>query len=229
MTTPEKQKFTAIPAGGAQPLREWCCGTPITSPHLAGCAYEPRDPGLTAEAPKPPAPDTPTVGAGPAAFAAPEPPEAPAQRPKRKYGFHRSAEFDVDLPTGAFVKMRQLTNTQAVDLGLVNMRDAFSPELLKGLREALDDGDEDAQKQAAEFLISDETKDKIWGPIDRAIALVTVDPIVVLDRSDADDEHVHVSEIDLRDKLVMFDAALPDELKAAAQEGQLAALKSVRT
>lgn len=25
-------------------VREWCCRTPLTEPHVAGCAFEPRGP-----------------------------------------------------------------------------------------------------------------------------------------------------------------------------------------
>lgn len=41
------------------PLREWCCGTPMTAPHLDGCAYQPR-------------PDAPVDYTGPARVAKPD-------------------------------------------------------------------------------------------------------------------------------------------------------------
>ena len=41
------------------PIREWCCGTPMTEPHLDGCAYQPR-------------PDAPVDYGGPARVATPE-------------------------------------------------------------------------------------------------------------------------------------------------------------
>lgn len=41
------------------PLREWCCGTPMTDPHLPGCAYLPR-------------PDVPVDYTGPARVATPD-------------------------------------------------------------------------------------------------------------------------------------------------------------
>ncbi|KLI05813.1 hypothetical protein ABW05_24560 [Mycolicibacterium senegalense] len=40
-------------------MREWCCGTPITDPHIAGCAFEPR-------------PDNPVDYTGPARVATTE-------------------------------------------------------------------------------------------------------------------------------------------------------------
>lgn len=41
------------------PIREWCCGTPMTEPHLSSCAYQPR-------------PDAPVDYSGPARVATPE-------------------------------------------------------------------------------------------------------------------------------------------------------------
>lgn len=224
MTTPleTQPQHRAVPlqgGGGVCVLLEpagLSCGLPAGHP----------PPCKAAVVTEPPAADPPSAGPGPAAPVASEP-EPPRPR-KRKYGFNRSPEFDVDLPSGAFVRMRQLSNTQAIDLGLVNMRDAFAPELLQGLRDA-QDGDEEAQQRAMDVFVADDTRDKIWGPIDKALVLAVLCPKVVAGEEESTDTQIHVSEISLQDKLVMFEAALPDELKSGAQEGQAAALKSLRT
>lgn len=207
MTTPiQTQTPVPLPA-----KRDWCCNTPITGPHVPGCAYEPRE-----AVPEPPAPD-PQPGPAPAASVASEP---------RRYGFKRRPEFDLELPTGAYVRVRQLSFTQAMDLGVLDMGDLFGPELLK----RLNDGDEEAtaESEVGRALLDKDRRAQIMDPLDRVLIAVVLCPRVVLD-GESDDEQMNVKDIDLIEKAAIFNATLPDELKPAALEEQHDALKSVHT
>lgn len=219
MTSPieKQQKITSVPAA---PRRDWCCGTPVTGPHVVGCAYEPRD-TKTAAAPEPPAAD-PQPGPAPAASPASE---APAP-PRRVYGFRKRPEFDVDLPSGALVRVRQLTMTQVIELGVLNMKDSFAAELFQGVED--DGGFSQEALQSAEAALQDaESREKLFGPLNRVTAAAVVCPTVVLVGSSTD-EQINVEEIDLVDKRIIFEYAMPDEMKTAALEAQHDALKRVR-
>lgn len=222
MTSPieKQQKHTSVPVIAR---RDWCCGTPITGPHIPGCAFEPREdnaPDYEALT-KPPAAD-PAPGAGaPAASGVSEQPR------KKKYGFRKRREFDVDLPSGDVVLVRQLTMTEVIELDVLNMRDSFAAELFKGV----DGGDAEQVGQALETaekaLLDPERREKFFGPLNRVTAAAVVCPRVVL-VGETDDEQINVDEIDLVDKRIIFEAAMPDEMKTAALEAQHEALKRVR-
>ncbi|OBK14093.1 hypothetical protein [Mycobacterium asiaticum] len=222
MTSPieKQQKHTSVPVVAR---RDWCCGTPITGPHAAGCAYEPEgklDYTAPVEIAEPPAAD-PAPGAGvPAASGISEP-------RKKKYGFRKRREFDVDLPSGDVVLVRQLTMTEVIELDVLNMRDSFAAELFKGV----DGGDAEQVGQALETaesaLLDPERREKFFGPLNRVTAAAVVCPRVVL-VGVTDDEQINVNEIDLIDKRIIFEAAMPDEMKTAALEAQHEALKRVR-
>lgn len=219
MTSPieKQQKITSVPAGKK---RDWCCGTLVTGPHVAGCAYEPRD-TQPAAAPEPPAAD-PQPGPAPAASPASE---APAP-PRRVYGFRKRPEFDVDLPSGALVRVRQLTMTQVIELGVLNMKDSFAAELFQGVED--DGGFSQEALQSAEAALQDaESREKLFGPLNRVTAAAVVCPTVVL-VGQSTDEQINVEEIDLVDKRIIFEYAMPDEMKNAALEAQHDALKRVR-
>jgi hypothetical protein len=205
MTTPITQavQHQAIPVGAR---RDWCCGTPITGPHVAGCAYEPR-------------PDDPIDYAGLVTEAVSEPPPMPPQAPAaaqpRSYGIRKKGEDDLELPSGSFVRYRKLSPGQVLELNLVEVLDGFTPELLADAQS----GDEDQARQAFMKAVSNpETNAKIFGPTDRVVAASVLIPTVVLEGPTTDTQ-VNVADIDLGDKLVIFSAAVGE---------QLGALKSVR-
>ncbi|MDO2381975.1 hypothetical protein QRB41_00905 [Mycobacterium avium subsp. hominissuis] len=198
----------------------WKCSLPLghSGPHAAEPITEP------------PATD-PEHGAAPAASViddehsedTPYDPPPPAPAAPRRYGFNRRGERDVELPSGGFVRVRQLSTTQVIKLGVLNMRDSFGAELLKNIG-----GDEEALAAAAESWATDpERNGPVIDTLDRIAAAGIVCPTVVLAGPTTDDQ-VNVDDIELADKWVIFDAAMPDELKAAAQEAQQAALKSLR-
>ncbi|OBC11440.1 hypothetical protein A5784_35170 [Mycobacterium sp. 852013-50091_SCH5140682] len=195
-------------------MRDWCCGTPITGPHITECVYDAPAPAAEAVS-EPPSAPTPT---GPVPAAASSVPT---------YGFKKAAEEDLALPSGAFVRIRKLRRMQVIELKVVDMLDGFGPELLKDLRS--DDPDKAAQAadEATRALIDPQTSRKIFGPVDRVVAAAVVCPKVVLAGSSTD-EQVNIGEIEMEDKMAIFNAALPDELKSTALGEQLAALKSVR-
>jgi hypothetical protein len=204
MTTPitEKQPHQQVPAAA---IREWCCGTPITGPHADGCAYAP-EPDMSGHAVA--APET-----------VPEPPPAPspapAAAPRRGYGFTKAGEHDLDLPSGDRVRYRKLSKSYLLKLNLIEVMDGFTPELLA----EVNSGDEDVARDAALKALTDPQRNgKIFGPVDRVVAAAVVIPTVVLE-GPTTDEQVNVDDIDLEDKLTIFDAAIGE---------QLAALKSVR-
>ncbi|KMV23337.1 hypothetical protein ACT16_06590 [Mycobacterium heckeshornense] len=145
-------------------------------------------------------------------------PSAPqhAEPQHRSYGFAKPDEFDLELPSGGFVRLRKLSKNQILTLNLVEVLDGFTPELLEAARSGEQISDEDAAK----VLADPERNSKIFGPVDRVVAAACVKPAVVLDSPTLPDaSQYNVADVDLEDKLAIFSAAFGE---------QLAALKSVR-
>ncbi|OBK04709.1 hypothetical protein A5746_13160 [Mycolicibacterium conceptionense] len=215
MTSPIEEQQNSRPSIPAT-RRDWCCGTAVTVPHVPGCAYEPGA-ELGAEAvPEPPSAPNPTAGEALAAASS-----VPA------YGFKKPAESDLELPSGAFVRIRKLRKMQVIDLKVVDILDGFAPELLKDIRGDDPARVEAAQQEALRAMFDPDTSQKIFGPVNRVVAAGVVCPRVVLD-GPTTDEQINVSEIEPDDKMAIFDAVMPDELRSAALGEQFAALKSVR-
>lgn len=169
---------------------------------------------------EPPAADSPVESAPAASSAAP-----------RSYGFKRRPQFDVTLPSGAFVHLRQLTFPQAIELGVLQMRNTFALELLKDLN-----GDDPELVQSAvdeieEALVDEERRQNLFGPLNRIAVAALVCPRAVLEGDPASlgADEIHVDEIEFADKMAIFEAAAPDEMKAAAVEERHDALKSLGT
>lgn len=215
MTSPiTKQKKTKqVPVPPPEvPVREWCCGTPITGPHTPGCVSDPAtappiDYAGLAEvvSPEPEAiPEPP-----------PTPPEVPAAAQPRSYGIKKAEEFDLELPTGSFVRYRKLTKSHLLKLNLIELMDGFTPELLADARS----GDEAVAQEASFKALSDpERNGKIFGPVDRVVVASVIIPTVVFDGPTTDTQ-VNVNDVELEDKLAIWSAAIGE---------QLTALKSVR-
>lgn len=217
MTSPIEEQQDSRPAIPAPPRREWCCGTPITVPHVPGCAYEPESAAeLGTEAvSEPPSAPNPQGSAPTAASSLPA------------YGFKKATEQDLELPSGAFVRVKKLRKMQVIDLKVVDLLDGFGPELLKDIRGDDPGRAEAAQQEAVRAMFDPEKSEKIFGPINRVVEAAVICPKVVLD-GPTTDEQINVSEIEPDDKMAIFDAVMPDELRAAALGEQLSALKSVR-
>lgn len=210
MTTPiTTQQHQAVPA--PEKRRDWCCGTPITGPHDAGCALEPR--------PDPPIDYSGPVEVATAPHSDPEPPptpsQAPAAAPRRGYGFTKADEFDLGLPSGSLVRYRKLTKSHLLQLNLVEVMDGFTPELLA---EAQSDDEDVARDAALKALTDPQRNGKIFGPVDRVVVAAVLIPTVVLVGTTTDTQ-VNVDDIELEDKLTIFEAAIGE---------QLTALKSLR-
>jgi hypothetical protein len=180
--------------------RDWCCGTPITGPHTPGCPYEPTEKN------------------------SPWPPSAPNQVPvaapsaSRQYGLRRvREEFDLALPSGSFVRLRRLDQNDVIRLNLIEVLDGFTPDLMTSLR----DTDAASNDEVVRALSDPDRNKKMFGPVDRVVAACVVKPAVSLDDPSSDDgELVNVADVDLVDKLAIFNAAFGE---------QLSALKSVRS
>lgn len=205
MTSPiEKQK--SAPAPAPPPRRDWCCGSPIGEAHIPGCAYEPRDP---AQAPEPPAPDTPVESA----------PAAPAASEDKPYGFSKPTEFDFWTPGGDKVRLRKLRRMQVIKLRLHDTVDSFTPELLKDLNG--DDPGADAETNPEQKALLVLTTLADTDLFDRVLVAALICPEISLGDPILD-------EIELEDKVAIFNAVMPDEMQAAALEAQQEAFKSVR-
>ncbi|ORA25162.1 DUF7391 family protein [Mycobacterium aquaticum] len=234
MTSPiEEQQNRAVARGVRAevddvPFRDWCCGTRITRPHAAGCAYEPGpELGAAGHRDHVHLPPTEAVSEPPSAPTPAEGPVSAAASSVPAYGFKKAAEEDLDLPSGGRVRIRRLRKMQVIDLKLMDILDGFGPELLKDIRGDDPVRAERAQEEAARAFVDPETSDKVFGPVNRVVAAAVVCPRVVLD-GPSTDEQINASEIEIEDKMAIFNAALPNELKSAALGEQLAALKSVR-
>lgn len=222
MTSPietQTQKRPTVPVGGQQfpcgllpESSGWVCSQ--DAGHAPPCT-------ATQVATEPPAAAPSGVGA-PAASVASEAPAKP-----RTYGFRKRPEFDVELPSGAFVRVRQLTMTQVIELGVLNMKDSFAAELFQGID---DDGGftPEAMQSAESALQNPESREKLFGPLNRVTAAAVICPTVVL-AGPSTDEQMNVDEIDMVDKRIIFEHVMPDEMKTAALEEQHEALKRVRT
>lgn len=231
MTSPiTKQNEVRTSATTAGHRRDWCCGTPITGPHTPGCAYEPREDdniygneavdvpagphsrlvAASGRASEPPAADPISPGPAPAAPAAPKP-----------YGLTRPIETDLDLPSGDRVRAKQLTLSHAIKLGIVDMGDAFSPQLLKDI-----EGDDEAKAQQVAQDVG-RGFERAVTPMDKVVAAAVICPKVVLE-GPSNEYQINVDDIDFLDKGAIFQFAAPRELQSAALEAQQESLKSVR-
>lgn len=202
MTTPiqpQQPPFAATPAHCTKVPHGWVCSRPAG--HDGPCEASPID-GTA-----------PPVGdASPSAQQT-----AGAVSTPRAYGFTKPDEFDLELPSGSFVRLRKLSKNQILTLNLVEVLDGFTPELLEAARSGEQISDEDAAK----VLADPNRNTKIFGPVDRVVAAACVKPVVVLDGPTLPDaSQYNVGDVDLEDKLAIFSAAFGE---------QLAALKSVRT
>lgn len=230
MTTPIEKQQTARAA--IPPARSNATPCALLQPAGMECSkpYGHEPPCSPVQNTEPPAPDSQPESV-PAAPSVVEPLHGEAwnggaPRP-RTYGFAKAAEFDLELPGGGLVRMRKLRKMQVIELKVMDIRDGFAPELLKDIsgddpeRAAL------AQQEAMLAIVDPQTTDKVFGPINRVVAAAVICPTVVLD-GPSTDEQVNVREIEIDDKMAIFEAAMPDELKSAALGEQLAAIKSVR-
>lgn len=207
MTTPIEKPQTrrTTPSGTcALPPPGWRCGYPAG--HDGPCS-------ASQVIDEPPAPD-PQPGAAPAASSG--------------YGFGRAVEFDLDLPGGGRVRIRKLRKMQVIDLKIIDILDGFAPELLKDIRSDDPELAAQAMQDGLQAMVDPKTSGKVFGPVNRVVVAAVVCPAVVA-HGQTTDEQINVNEIEIDDKMAIFEAAMPDELKSAALGEQLSALKSVRS
>lgn len=194
MTTPiqrQNPRATTVPAAATStapcslPPPGWSCSR--TAGHEGPCAASPV--GEDAHGPS----------------SASEPAGAPSQ--PRKYGFNRGQERDLELPSGGYIRFRHPTLSRLLDAGLGDLVDGFSADLLA-------DMDEDQSREAVgRALLNPEKNTKILGPLNRIAALTVICPKVVLE-GDTDDDQINADDIDIPDKMVIFWAAIGEQLEA---------------
>jgi hypothetical protein len=240
MTSP----ITNAPAGAHAQLAYAQAAASADAQEAAACALLP--PGWACSKPagheppceavqintEPPVTDPP-VESAPAAPSAPyatyqEALAAAAATTGRKYGFKKRREFELELPSGGFVLVRQLTLPKAIELGILNMKDSFAAKLLKDINSDDPAVAQDAAEQVEAALRDDQRRENFFGPLNRVTAAALICPTAILQGEPTGDDQIHVDDIDLLDKNVIFEAAMPEEMKAAALEEQRDALKSVR-
>jgi hypothetical protein len=199
----QQQKSTPVPAA----RRDWCCGSPITGPHVPGCAFEPTGPidyAAPVQNTEPPAADT-LVESAPAASVVPD---------DRPYGFSKAAQFDFVTPNGDKVLMRKLRRTQVVKMKLHRAFDSFSSELMSIINDDVDTSTDGTEQKTIEALTDTDVFDRV------IVAAVICPELAIGDPA--------LEDIEIEDKIAIFYAAMPDELQQAALEAQQDALKSVR-
>jgi len=122
------------------------------------------------------------------------------------YFIPRSIELDLTLPSGGKVRYRKIRDGSELELDLVELLDSFTPELLK----AAADNDE---TEVTRTVAKRETREKIFGPVDRVVAAAVVIPVVVLEGPSTDDgSQVNVKHMDLLDRMAIFNAAFGEQL-----------------
>jgi hypothetical protein len=167
---------------------------------------------------EPPDADTPQEVSAPAASSAPQ----------RKYGIKKRKEFDFPLPSGGFVRVRQLTMPRAIELGILNMKDSFAAKLLKDINDTDQELSDEAAEELEEALKDPTRRENFFGPLNRIAVAALVCPTAILDGEATGEDQIHVDDVELIDKVAIFEAAMPDEMKSAALEEQHDALKSLR-
>ncbi|WP_157185991.1 hypothetical protein [Mycobacterium canetti] len=185
MTSPTDQQTTR-PGACTLPPPGWVCTR--DAGHPPPCA-------ATQSAPEPPAADP--LGPAPAA-----PPLS--QAPANGYWLPRTTEADLDLPSGGHIRYRKIRDGSELEFELLELLDGFTPELMAAVQ-----GDDETQ--AAREIAKPENRAKIFDPINRVVAAAVVCPKVVLDGPSTDEE-VNVTDIDLLDRMVIFNAALGEQL-----------------
>jgi hypothetical protein len=225
MTSP----ITNAPAGAHAQLAYAQAGVPADAQEVAACALLP--PGWACSKPaghEPPCEASQLYMEPPAADTLVESAPAASSAPQRKYGFKKRREFELELPSGGFVLVRQLTLPKAIELGILNMKDSFAAKLLKDINSDDPAVAQDAAEQVEAALRDDQRRENFFGPLNRVTAAALICPTAILEGQPTGDDQIHVDDIDLLDKNVIFEAAMPEEMKAAALEEQQDALKSVR-
>lgn len=211
MTTPIRKQPSAplTRPSGADP-------TACTLLYPAGweCSLAEGHPGdcvPTAARMEPP-PVTPAVGspaAAPSPSAAPEAPQpvAPASLAQPGgYFFPRMEEFDLEVPSGGKVRCRKIRDGSELQLDFVELLDSFTPELLSAAQD-------DDSINTARAVAHKETRAKLFGPINAVVVAAVVSPKVVAEGPTTDTQ-INVTNIDVPDRIAIFNAAFGEQLSA---------------
>lgn len=127
--------------------------------------------------------------------------------------------FELDLPSGSTVLMRDLEVTELLDLGVLDIMDKFTQLALPDLEGVTPDKVSDLDLKT----LSDSSEDfkKIFNTIDRICARAVVKPNVSLlkEGEDPDPEKVYANLIPLNDRIAIFEEAV-DNMKDLFQSGE---------
>ncbi|ACC42299.1 hypothetical protein MM1218R_01523 [Mycobacterium marinum] len=215
MSTPmqAQQPYQAIPTvtpvakACTLPPPGWVCSR--EAGHAPPCA-------ASQDSTEPPAP-SPEQGAAPAAPSASERAQEQLKAGTSvtvdqgaPYWLPRNIEADLDLPSGGRVRYRKIRDGSELELDLVELLDGFTPEMVVSAQ-----GDDRVEMTRA--IANKENRAKIFDPIDRVVVAAVVCPRIVAS-GPSTDEQINVKDVDLTDRIVIFQAAFGE---------QLAKLKSV--
>lgn len=108
------------------------------------------------------------------------------------------------------MRYRKIRDGSELELDLVELLDGFTPEMVVSAQ-----GDDRVEMTRA--IANKENRAKIFDPIDRVVVAAVVCPRIVAS-GPSTDEQINVKDVDLTDRIVIFQAAFGE---------QLAKLKSV--
>jgi len=126
-------------------------------------------------------------------------------------------KFDLDLPSGARVKVEHLEITELLQLGIIDSIDSFSKKLLPAVQDAASSG-----KSQEEIVGENVVKDidqfgDVLKVVDKVVARAIVEPKVhVAPKSkkgknpELDPDKFYAHLIPLEDRMAVFEAVLPD-------------------
>jgi len=122
-------------------------------------------------------------------------------------------EFDLDLPSGQRCRVRKLTPNDVFKLGLLDMLDVFSPELLSGK----DPGKAAARKVDEVNALRDKKKrNQLFDTVDQVVVACVVFPRVVAEETDVFNPETTalVGDIEITDKMFIFGAVFGNDVNA---------------
>lgn len=155
------------------------------------------------------------------------PVEPPIPPPPRSYQWNRvhKEEFDVELPSGSFVRLRKLSKSDIFNLNIVEALDSFTGGLIEPQTEEEQASND---KIAAEAIMDPEKRGKLFNTVDRVVLAAVVSPRVVA-TGDTTEEQINVVDIEIDDKFKIFREAFGEQMDAlkSLREEQAPVLGSV--
>lgn len=124
-------------------------------------------------------------------------------------------EQDVQVPSGQWCRVRKLGSKDLFKLGIIDMLDMFSPDLLGGVQES---NAAKAQRQASEMqsLLDKDKRDRLFDTVDKVISACVIMPRVVSTPEEIrnPDTDVLIEDIEIADKMFIFGVAFGNDVSA---------------